>query len=196
MRLAHEVVLHTAGGYRCACCRFRCGFRCWIRCEEELVSRPLAQREVMFGLTDVRSTKSSPLSTSTASATASPTASPTAPANAEYLIGGALNPTYYSTSGAFNGSGIALASQSFATNLQTSTQGSLVMYFQHHSGDIRWQQLTSTGWQGGSVSEVVANDAKNSTPLSAVAYALNGTSTWHIFCKHLATLHSQGLEFG
>lgn len=36
-------------------------------------------------------------------------------------------------------------------------------------------------WQGGSVSEVVAVDAKNSTPLSAVAYAFNGTSTWHVF---------------
>lgn len=59
------------------------------------------------------------------------------------------------------------------------------MYFQHHSGDIRWERLTSTGsWVGGSESEIVASDAKNSTPISAVAYVLNGTSTWHIFCKH------------
>ncbi|TKA81928.1 hypothetical protein B0A55_01921 [Friedmanniomyces simplex] len=64
----------------------------------------------------------------------------------------------------------------------SGTQGSLVMYFQHHSGEIRWQQLSSQGaWLGGDVSEIVAVDAKNSTPLSAVAYAMNGTSTWHIF---------------
>ncbi|RMY31329.1 hypothetical protein D0866_07363 [Hortaea werneckii] len=110
-----------------------------------------------------------------------PALSPTATENAEYLIGGALDPSYYSTTGAFNGSGIALASQSFATDLQTGTQGSIVMYFQHHSGEIRWQQLSSSGWIGGSASEVVAVDAKNSTPLSAVAYTTNGTSTWHIF---------------
>ncbi|KAI7517423.1 hypothetical protein KC331_g21717, partial [Hortaea werneckii] len=110
-----------------------------------------------------------------------PTPSPTATENADYLIGGALHPSYYSTTGAFNGSGIALASQSFATDLQTGTQGSIVMYFQHHSGEIRWQQLSSSGWIGGSASEVVAIDAKNSTPLSAVAYTTNGTSTWHIF---------------
>lgn len=80
--------------------------------------------------------------------------------------------------GAFNGSGIALASQSFDAN----DQGSLVMYFQHWTGQIRWQQLSSTGdWIGGSSSQIVATDAKNGTPISAVAYAMNGTSTWHIF---------------
>jgi hypothetical protein len=94
-----------------------------------------------------------------------------------------MNPTYYSNAGAFNGSGIALASQSFAQSLDSGSQGSLVMYFQHHSGDIRYAQLDPKGqWIGGDFSETVAQDAKNSTPLSAVAYALNGTSTWHIFC--------------
>ena len=190
MRYARGVVLPIAGGYHCACHRAWGGLgrRTWI--QEELVSRPSAQWEVIFRLTDVRSSKPTPSPTTTASATTTPTASPTAPADAPYLIGGALNPAYYSTTGAFNGSGIALASQSFATDLQTGTQGSLVMYFQHHTGDIRWQQLTSNGWVGGGVSEVVANDAKNSTPLSAVAYALNGTSTWHIFCKYLSTQDS------
>ena len=56
------------------------------------------------------------------------------------------------------------------------------MYFQHHSGEIRWKQLSSSGdWVGGDFSTVIAVDAKNSTPLSAVAYALNNQSTWHIF---------------
>jgi hypothetical protein len=88
---------------------------------------------------------------------------------AQYLIGGAVDPQYYTDTGAFNGSGIALASQSFAEDVQTGTHGSIVMYFQHHTGEIRWMQLSNTGdWVGGTVSEVVAIDAKNNTPLSAV----------------------------
>ena len=74
----------------------------------------------------------------------------------------------YSTTGAFNGSGIALASESFAS----SGYGSIVMYFQHHSGQLRSAQLSSDGtWRGGDVTEVVAADAKNGTPIAAVAYA-------------------------
>ncbi|CAD0086875.1 unnamed protein product [Aureobasidium vineae] len=93
----------------------------------------------------------------------------------DYYIGGALDPAYYSKQGAFNGSGLALASQSFGSG----EYGELVLYFQHHSGSIRWQRLTpDNGWLGGTASEVVATDAKNSTPLSAVAYSLNG---WHLF---------------
>ncbi|WPH03131.1 Hypothetical protein R9X50_00600600 [Acrodontium crateriforme] len=136
------------------------------------------------GLSIGLGTKSKSSSTSNSGSTPSTTggSSPNSTASTEYLIGGAIDPKYYSKSGAFNGSGIALASQSFASNLEAGTQGSLVMYFQHHSGQIRWMQLSSSGdWRGGSVSEVVAVDAKNNTPLSAVAYALNGTSTWHIF---------------
>jgi hypothetical protein len=103
--------------------------------------------------------------------------------NDEYLIGGVIDPSYYSQTGAFNGSGIALASQSFARDLSQGTQGAIVLYFQHHTGEIRWIQLSSTGeWHGGSSSEVVAVNAKNSTPLSAVAYSSQGVDTWHIFC--------------
>lgn len=100
-----------------------------------------------------------------------------------------------STTGAFNGSGIALASESFASG----GYGSIVMYFQHHTGQIRSAQLGSDGsWKGGDVTEVVAADAKNGTPIAAVAYARNSTSSvsmpeliyrkqlltfskWHIF---------------
>ncbi|THY23556.1 hypothetical protein D6D00_06143 [Aureobasidium pullulans] len=107
------------------------------------------------------------------------TTNTTTPGNSsDYLVGGALDPAYYSLEGAFNGSGLALASQSFGSG----EYGELVLYFQHHSGSIRWQRLTpNNGWLGGSASEVVATDAKNSTPLSAVAYSLNGISTWHLF---------------
>jgi hypothetical protein len=94
--------------------------------------------------------------------------------SSDYYIGGAIDPKYYSKEGAFNGSGLALASQSFGSG----EYGELVLYFQHYSGSIRWQRLTpDDGWLGGTASEVVATDAKNSTPLSAVAYSLNGVST-------------------
>lgn len=101
-------------------------------------------------------------------------------------IGGSLNASYYSKQGAWNGSGIALASQSFpASSNDTSVHESLVLYYQHHSGEIRWQRLTSEGkWVGGSQSEIVATDAKNSTPLSAIAYVKDGTSIWRLFCMY------------
>ncbi|KAF7194603.1 hypothetical protein HII31_04109 [Pseudocercospora fuligena] len=102
--------------------------------------------------------------------------------NTDYLIGGAISPEYYTTSGAFNGSGIALAQQSFSRELQDGNQGSLVMYFQHWTGEIRYKQLSNDGaWIGGDYSAIVAQDAKNSTPLSAVSYVLNESSTWHVF---------------
>ena len=52
------------------------------------------------------------------------------------------------------------------------------MYFQHHSGQLRSAQLGSDGtWQGGAVTDLVAIDAKNGTPIAAVAYARNDTAT-------------------
>lgn len=80
---------------------------------------------------------------------------------------------FLSTVGAFNGSGIALASESFASG----GHGAIVMYFQHHSGQLRSAQLASDGtWQGGDATELVAIDAKNGTPIAAVAYARNQTA--------------------
>lgn len=80
---------------------------------------------------------------------------------------------FLSTVGAFNGSGIALASESFASG----GHGAIVMYFQHHSGELRQAQLGSDGtWQGGDVTNIVAIDAKNGTPIAAVAYARNQTA--------------------
>lgn len=103
-------------------------------------------------------------------------------ANTTYMIGGAIDPQYYSEEGAFNGSGIALASQSFSRQLEDGTQGNLVMYYQHWTGQIRYKQLANDGtWKGGDISAVVAQDARNSTPLSAVSYVLHNESTWHVF---------------
>lgn len=52
------------------------------------------------------------------------------------------------------------------------------MYFQHHSGQLRQAQLATDGsWQGGDITQVVAIDAKNGTPIAAVAYARNQTAS-------------------
>lgn len=105
------------------------------------------------------------------------------PVNAEYLIGGAINPAFYSEMGLYNGSGIALAQQSFSNDLTSGAQGTIVVYFQHWTGQIRYVQLTNSGaWVGGDSSTIVASDAKNNTPLSAVSYVATGyVSTWHLF---------------
>lgn len=79
---------------------------------------------------------------------------------------------YLSKKGAFNGSGIALAGESW-----NPTTGTLfTVYFQHHSGDIRYLKYTKgQKWLGGGVTETVASNAKNATPISAVSYAANST---------------------
>ncbi|KAF2402645.1 hypothetical protein EJ06DRAFT_528740 [Trichodelitschia bisporula] len=98
--------------------------------------------------------------------------------NPKLSIGGAIDPKYYSTKGAWNGSGIAFAGESFSGG----ERGLATVYFQHHTGDIRWMRLNSDyNWVGGTKAETVASDAKNSTPLSTVAYVMNGTNTYHLF---------------
>ena len=57
----------------------------------------------------------------------------------------------------------------------------MVLYYQHYTGTIRYKQLRDNDWVGGTLSEVVAFDAKNGTPISAVAYALNNVSTVCLF---------------
>ena len=94
----------------------------------------------------------------------------------QVLMGGHLDPAYYSTTGAFNGSGFTLISESSGIHL----------YFQHWTGEIRHMQRSSDGvsWYGGSASDIVAVDAKNGTTLTAVSYAANGTNSWHLFCGY------------
>jgi len=117
------------------------------------------------------------------------TASPTAPtASAMPDIGGAIDPSYYSRSGAWNGSGIAYVWQNFSQNwddILRSNEYSHVVYFQEPSGDIRWMRETSDySWKEGAQDlVVVATDARNSTPISAVQYTANGTNYWNVFCR-------------
>jgi hypothetical protein len=135
---------------------------------------------MMAGLIVVFPSSDNPIPgpTNTAPTQSIPTSPPPGSGDPDFSIGGALNPQYYSTAGAFNGTGLALASQSFGQD----DRGEIVMYFQHWSGDLRWSQLMSDGsWQGGSASETLARDARNGTPISAVAYSMGEESIWHIF---------------
>lgn len=91
----------------------------------------------------------------------------------QFKNGGHLDPRFYSSKGAFNGSGLAATCQTFPGHVEES----VVLYYQHHSGTIRWKYMQDDNWLGGGNTEIVAYDAKNGTPISAVAYENNETST-------------------
>jgi hypothetical protein len=94
--------------------------------------------------------------------------------NSTNLDGNTVNPAYLSKNGAFNGTGLAIASYSFGSG----GYGVINVYFQHWAGQIRKMQLMQDGtWQGGDASNIVATDARNATPISAVAYAMDHTAT-------------------
>jgi hypothetical protein len=102
-----------------------------------------------------------------------PTASPTPIGNPAFTIGGAYDPEYYSKKGAFNGSGIALASVNFGVD------ASIFVYYQHYTGEIRAMVLEADGtWNDAGV---VATNARNGTPISVVAFVVNDTAQWHLF---------------
>lgn len=89
-----------------------------------------------------------------------------------------INPAYLSKTGAFNGTGLAIASQSFGSG----GYGIINVYFQHWTGQIRKTQLAQDGtWSPADSTNIVATDARNATPISAVAYAMDNMATWHIF---------------
>jgi hypothetical protein len=141
------------------------------------------------GLTSKQSNEaSSPPSTfdTTSSSTLEPSATPTASKKLE--IGGSVDSSYYTTSGAWNGSGIAYIWQNFTQDwddILSSNEYSHVVYFQHHTGEIQWMRQTSDySWkQGPQDLLVVATDARNSTPISAVQHTANGVNYWNVFCK-------------
>jgi hypothetical protein len=69
---------------------------------------------------------------------------------------------------------LAIASYSFGSG----GYGVINVYFQHWTGQIRKIQLLNNGaWAGGDATNIVATDAKNGTPISAVAYAMDNVAT-------------------
>ncbi|KAM0713733.1 hypothetical protein Q7P37_010695 [Cladosporium fusiforme] len=80
-----------------------------------------------------------------------------------------VDPSYDSTTGAWNGSGFALTDQGFL----------LHVYFQYHSGDLTWM-YEDHGWHG-NASNVLATDARDNTPVSAISYVSGGLEIVHVF---------------
>jgi hypothetical protein len=128
--------------------------------------------------------------TATAASESSPTnpGAPTFTGDPSYSIGGVIDPAFYTTSGAFNGSGIAFAGSALDVRLK----GEYTVYYQHHSGQIRYLQKDGATYKGGSSSQIVASDAKNATPISVVQYVAGGYEggvytgyaavvNWHVF---------------
>lgn len=87
-------------------------------------------------------------------------------------------------SGALSGTKISVVTQSLpATDGQAPGEDSLVMYFQHETGSIRWMWLADNGtWLGGDTTSVIAVNAKNNTPISAVSYTEAGWNVWRVYC--------------
>ena len=127
-------------------------------------------------MTDVPSSNSSKTSTTptpTATNATAPTSTPTPTGDPNFVVGGAYDPAYYSKTGAFNSSGIALASVNFGID------DSIFVYFQHYTGELRSMILEANGqW---TQSNVVASDAKNGTPISIVAFVSAEVAQWHLY---------------
>jgi len=86
-----------------------------------------------------------------------------------------IEPLYFSKSGAFNGTGLAIASYGFGND---NGYGLISLYFQHWTGQIRKIQLTDEGtWFGGDDTSIVVTNAKNATPISAIGYVMDGRAT-------------------
>jgi hypothetical protein len=84
-----------------------------------------------------------------------------------FAVGGAINPAYYSTRGAFNGSALAYAALPL---VERGSDDSQLLFYQHYTGQIRYVQFDhGTGdLSGGSQSEIIAIDARNATPIASV----------------------------
>lgn len=105
-------------------------------------------------------------------------ANPICRKNPDWCIGGSLSADYVSKKGVFNGTGLALAGESW----NKGQRKLFTLYFQHHTGDIRFMQYsTDQTWLGGTKAQTVASDAKDASPISAVSFAIDATQYVHIF---------------
>lgn len=91
-------------------------------------------------------------------------------------VGGQINNAYYSKSGAWNGSGIAIASAN------TNEDQSIYAFYQDYRGDLQYTLMSPQG-QWSIVGPVNAGSYKalNGTPLSTVYHQLGNKLVWHLF---------------
>lgn len=91
-------------------------------------------------------------------------------------VGGYINPAYYSKSGAWNGSGIAIAGANVVTDQ------SIYAFYQDYTGAIQQTLMTSEyTWQVVGPVNSGAPTALNGTPLSTVEHTLGAELVWHVF---------------
>ncbi|KAK5944027.1 hypothetical protein PMZ80_003308 [Knufia obscura] len=97
-------------------------------------------------------------------------------ADPDTSVGGYLNSAFYSESGAWNGSGIAIASAN------TDADQSIYAFFQDSTGLLQYTLMDPSG-QWNLVGPVNSGSYKalNGTPLSAVQHQLGAELVWHIF---------------
>lgn len=141
------------------------------------------------GLGMKKSDGSSDSTSAPSSASPTPTQTSTSLSEESSKIGGSLDARYYSQSGAWNGSDVVRAVQTFPDDLEDAAlagTSETVVYYQNSSGTIQWLRETANGtWQqprpDGLV--VLASDARNSTPITAIRLDLDQKPSWHLFCK-------------
>lgn len=116
-------------------------------------------------------------SNSGASSTSTSTGSvPTSSVDPNVAVGGYIDPAYYSTSGAWNGTGIAIAAA------KPGVDQTLYAFYQDPSGLLQYTLLNAQS-QWNLVGPVNAGSYKalNGTPISAVNHQLGNQLVWHIF---------------
>lgn len=121
---------------------------------------------VVFGAVfGVRSNKSSSRTTSTPQSTANP----------ESSVGGYLNPEYYSKRGAWNGTGLSIASAD-------ATSDYMFVFYQDFSGNITYQiSGANNSFREGTVVNDGVYRPLNGTPISSVLHSLGDLLRWHVF---------------
>lgn len=91
-------------------------------------------------------------------------------------VGGEINDAYYSTKGAWNGSGIAIASAN------TNADQSIYAFYQDYRGDIQYTLMNPQGqWNLVGPVNSGSYQALNGTPLSVVYHQLGNKLVWHLF---------------
>lgn len=123
---------------------------------------------VVFGLRESRSDPSP--SANAGSGSPNPAADP------DTSVGGYISPEYYSRSGAWNGTGIAIA----AAN--PGVDQTIYAFYQDYTGDLQYTLMSSDGsWRTIGPVNAGSHRALNATPLSTVNHRLNDTLVWHVF---------------
>lgn len=133
---------------------------------------------VVFGTR--KSHDDSPTPTPTQTAAPPPPANTSTPNNPgvdiNTSVGGYINNDYYSESGAWNGSGIAIA------GANPNKNEAIYAFYQDHTGAIQYTLMDSQNrWTLVGPVNDNSHKALNGTPLSTVLHYLGAELVWHLF---------------